>query len=546
MSSNSKAGAEPPQPCNAPPASTVTSGGGNTPEVSSDKKQQQARPKRARPSKTERKEPTVSTYRFHCDFCGRDLSSAIRARCAVCPDYDSCLDCFSVGATLNPHLPDHPYRLIQVSSENVYQGGWGADEEEKLLEGLEVYGVGNWEEVAKLIGTKNPLETEQHYMQVYLQSTTAPLPDPTKVLPAEKDVSSESSEIDPKSLRVMHMHQQEDAAGFMSKRGDFVYEWDNDAEEILGDIEISNDESQKEQNLKLNILEIYCHKLDERQRRKDFVIERGLTDIKANQEIEKKRSKDDRDLREKLKVFARFLSPDDFDKFVRGLRDERNLRHELDLYHAARLAGATTIAESQQITASSQKMVRAQADSPAPSEDLKAKSTPPAGQNSRNRTARKSTGHGTSSSISETRSTDDNVPASSASAGSNPSSSVNNSTAQPAQTENRDRSAKSSLLNDVELELMPGAELLSQAEISLCTSLKLTPHQYLIVKEVMIRESARVGCLKKKDAKNIIRLDATKVSKIFDYLLACGWIKSGVAASSASRNPIPVTNGSKR
>jgi hypothetical protein len=98
-----------------------------------------------------------------------------------------------------------------------------------------------------------------------------------------------------------------------------------------------------------------------------------------------------------------------------------------------------------------------------------------------------------------------------------------------------ERNRKGAVLGEVELERMPGADLMSAPEIALCTSLKLTPHQYLIVKEVMVRESARVGHLKKKDAKSIVRLDPTKVSKIFDYLVACGWIRSGAAVGGAAK-----------
>lgn len=549
MSSNSKAGTEQVQQENAQPPSAVAANGTGNADVSSDKKQQQSRPKRARPSKNDRKEPAVSTFRFHCDYCGRDLSSAIRARCAVCPDYDSCLDCFSVGATLNPHLPDHPYRLIQVTSECAFQQGWGADEEEKLLEGLELYGVGNWEEVAKLIGTKNASETEKHYMRVYLQSSIAPLPDPTKMLPSDKECQSENSELDPKTLRVMHMHQQEDAAGFMSKRGDFVYEWDNEAEEILGDIEIGVDESRREQSLKLRILEIYCHKLDERERRKKFVIERGFTNVKVRQEIEKKRSKDEKELREKLRVFARYRSQEEFDKFIAGLLEERRLRVDLEAHYAARLAGAATLAESSRIIAASQRNGKPRSESSAANEEVKAKPPTPVSQSNRNRTARKGLAQGTPSSMSESRSVEEAAAAAaatSASGTSNLSSTVKNSTTPTSQADGRDRAAKGSLQNDVELELMPGAELLSVAELALCSSLKLSPHQYLIVKEAMIRESARVGYLKKKDAKSIVHLDTTKVSKIFDYLLACGWIKSGGIIAGASRSTLPIANGGKR
>mmetsp|Transcript_24698 Transcript_24698/g.97552 ORF Transcript_24698/g.97552 Transcript_24698/m.97552 type:complete len:131 (+) Transcript_24698:812-1204(+) len=76
---------------------------------------QKHRPKRARGGKNSKQGNNESdSSRFHCNYCGRDLSNTIRARCADCTDFDLCLDCFSVGATLWPHTPTHSYRLVEV------------------------------------------------------------------------------------------------------------------------------------------------------------------------------------------------------------------------------------------------------------------------------------------------------------------------------------------------------------------------------------------------------------------------------------------------
>ena len=33
-------------------------------------------------------------------------------KCVACPDYDLCVECFSVGAELTPHKSNHPYRVM--------------------------------------------------------------------------------------------------------------------------------------------------------------------------------------------------------------------------------------------------------------------------------------------------------------------------------------------------------------------------------------------------------------------------------------------------
>ena len=58
----------------------------------------------------------------------------------------------------------------------IFEGEWGADEELLLVEGLEMFGLGNWEAISDHIGTKNKLEVEEHYNRVYVQSETWPYP----------------------------------------------------------------------------------------------------------------------------------------------------------------------------------------------------------------------------------------------------------------------------------------------------------------------------------------------------------------------------------
>jgi len=53
---------------------------------------------------------------------------------------------------------------------------WGADEEQLLLEGLELYGYGNWEDVAEHVTTKTKHECEDHYVKYYLGASEKALP----------------------------------------------------------------------------------------------------------------------------------------------------------------------------------------------------------------------------------------------------------------------------------------------------------------------------------------------------------------------------------
>jgi transcriptional adapter 2-alpha len=48
-----------------------------------------------------------------------------RVKCAACPDFDLCLECFSVGAEISPHSSDHPYRIVDDLSFPIYHPEWG-------------------------------------------------------------------------------------------------------------------------------------------------------------------------------------------------------------------------------------------------------------------------------------------------------------------------------------------------------------------------------------------------------------------------------------
>lgn len=62
---------------------------------------------------------------YHCNYCQKDISNVVRIKCAVCPDFDLCLDCFSVGAYIYPHRPDHAYRVVDNLSFPLFHPDWG-------------------------------------------------------------------------------------------------------------------------------------------------------------------------------------------------------------------------------------------------------------------------------------------------------------------------------------------------------------------------------------------------------------------------------------
>ena len=118
--------------------------------------------------------------------------------------------------------------------------------------------------------------------------------------------------------------------GFWPKRDEFENEYLNDAELEIAELEFLDDETKSDIELKLNVLKIYNKQLEEREKRKTFVIERGLLDIKKTMNYERKLLKDEREIYNCLKPFARLVDNDQFNTLFEGIILEKNLRQRLN------------------------------------------------------------------------------------------------------------------------------------------------------------------------------------------------------------------------
>lgn len=118
--------------------------------------------------------------------------------------------------------------------------------------------------------------------------------------------------------------------GYMPKRGDFDHEYDPDADTLLADLEFFEDDTEQDIKLKNDVIELYNARLDERIRRKKFVLERGLLDFKRQQKQERKKTKEEREIINSMKIFARFNTPEDHEKVVNNLLKERLLREVIE------------------------------------------------------------------------------------------------------------------------------------------------------------------------------------------------------------------------
>lgn len=303
----------------------------------------------------------------------------VRIHCAhpACNEYDLCVPCFTSGAETGSHrCATHPYQVIEQNSYPIFTEDWGADEELLLLQGAEMYGLGSWADIANHIGgARDKDEVRRHYLDTYVNSSKFPLPEhgsPTDMafsnvsreefqarkkrrIEARKEAQSKAPPPESKSRPTASVPACHEIQGYMPGRMEFETEWENEAEMAVKDLFFEPGDGvnphtgqiEPEVELKCTVMDIYNHKLTQRALRKKVMFEHGLLNYRENTAKEKKRTKEERDLLNKAKPFAKMMRKADFDAFSEGLLKELMIRQAVTQLQEWRKMGIQTIEAGQ-------------------------------------------------------------------------------------------------------------------------------------------------------------------------------------------------------
>ncbi|CAA7050967.1 unnamed protein product [Microthlaspi erraticum] len=492
---------------------------------------------------------------YCCNYCDKDLSGLVRFKCAVCLDFDLCVECFSVGVELSRHKSSHPYRVMDNLSFPLVTSDWNADEEILLLEAIATYGFGNWKEVADHVGSKTMTECIDHFNSAYMQSPCFPLPDLSHTIGKSKDellamseehavkteipasVKLSPKEESPMSAEIKHeasgkdnaidqplpglagvkkkvvapqatdsikleaAKQQSDRSvgekkprlpgekvplatelyGYNLKRQEFEIEHDNDAEQLLADMEFKDTDTDAEREQKLQVLHIYSKRLDERKRRKEFVLDRNLL---YPDQFELSLSAEERQIYNKCKVFARFHSKEEHKELIEKVIEEHRILKRIQDLQEAKAGGCRTTSEATRFIEEKRKkeaeesLLRQNQGAPGSiaSKTLKsprgsARSLQPFGSDSLSKVT---------------------LP------------------------------VISSSLDNWDVSGLLGADLLSETEKKMCNEIRLLPAHYLKMLETLTREMKKGQIKKKSDAYSFFKVEPSKVDKVYDLLIQKG------------------------
>ncbi|XP_060771924.1 transcriptional adapter 2-beta [Neoarius graeffei] len=461
----------------------------------------------------------------YCVNCLADVTN-LRLRCTDCPDIELCPECFSAGAEIGNHRRWHGYQQVDGGRFTLWgpeaEGGWTSREEQSLLDAIEQYGFGNWEDMAAHVGaSRTPQEVMDHYVTMYIHGNLgkACIPEliPNRVTdhtcPGGAPLSP-SLTAPPPPLELTPAEQQQ--LGYMPLRDDYEVEYEQEAELLVSGLSVNYDDEDVELEMKRAHVDMYVRKLRERQRRKDVARDYNLVNAFLGREkkdkgsgggasaglappivgstssgsVKRKITKEEREQRAKLRALCQFMAYREFEDFFDNMHKERVLRAKVRELQRYRRNGITRLDESAEYEAARHKREKRK----------------------ENKSSKRGSGGGGGGGAGI-----------GIGGGANSGSGANTGGgASTIKEEGKDGEFSA-------IEHLPGFELLSDREKVLCNSLNLSPTRYLTVKTIIIKDhlQKRQGVPAKSRLPGY--LDKMLKRRILNFLTESGWISRDAA-----------------
>ena len=338
----------------------------------------------------------------------------------------------------------------------------------------------------------------------------------------------------PRAEDVSAMHGN-DLAGFMPRRGDFDIEWDNDAEKLLQDMEFLAADTAEDRVLKVKVLALYNSRLDTREQRKKFLVERGLLDYRKKHQEQNMLPADERDLRNRMRLFARFQSPEKHDELVQDILKAKRLRKEIARLQMYRRMGFTSMVDAERFELDRNRR-EAHRLACEQREKEEKKSTDTANELGTNSALSASEVNATYlkqyklNDRNKRNSLDSEVPIdvdTSMQGVSSPTGENNMKVDTPNATETSESNPPvQDAKPKFDVRKCPGYEILTKKELDLCQKLELQPKLYTEAKTVLINESLKQGFLDedRTHRRSLFKVDVEKRGDVINFILESGWL----------------------
>ncbi|KAK8881836.1 Transcriptional adapter 2-alpha [Tritrichomonas musculus] len=269
----------------------------------------------------------------HCSTCNREIIDENYIQCTFCKGFVQCLECFADGYEKDQHVKEHPVILMDPSTPPVFSKDWTIEEELILLNSIALCGIGNWENIANQIKTKNAIECETHYFSTYFETPTAPNPDTSQPPkspiplppPAPFDTRpQESCPSDGHDRNLVLLNKREktlpaEISGYMPKRHEFEEEFNEESEDLINGIEFTDDIDAKDFERYCKLLELYNSQVTERTIRTK-VIEDWKIQYQKFKNLGGYTSKE-KEIDAKILALAQFIGKEKTEKLAKSFHD---------------------------------------------------------------------------------------------------------------------------------------------------------------------------------------------------------------------------------
>lgn len=237
-----------------------------------------------------------------------------------------------------------------------------------LLDAIEQFGFGNWEDISRHIETRSPEDAKEEYVNKFLNGTigrhTWQSSDSIRPYLVDHTIVNDSGPLSQnltQRLPPLNVTPEEASQlGYMPSRDDFEREYDPTAEQLVSTSSLSPDDEEVDFVLKLAQVDIYTRRLRERARRKRLVRDYQLVTSFFHGGLKNRgrpSNRDQREFRDRFRVFAQFYTSLEFDRMLVSIEREKSLRCRLSELSRYRWNGLTKIDDSvhfEQHAASSQ------------------------------------------------------------------------------------------------------------------------------------------------------------------------------------------------
>lgn len=284
--------------------------------------------------------------------------------------------------------------------------------------------------------------------------------------------------------------------GYNIKRNEFDPEYDYEAETIISELDFKEGELPEETARKVRLIEIYNRRLDERLKRRAFVLERGLVNVKARQAVDRKTGSAERDYVGRLRVLARYLPQEQFEELADGMVVEAKLRSRIAELQSFRTMGLRNFLQTDEWESEGKKR--------------KEPTLPSQGQSGKTKLQRIPVDDtALQAELAETM----HLPHAAMALG----------TTRTTLLDGRGnglgywRRRRGVLLD---ITVLPDAESLSGPERMLCAAERYLPAQYLAVKAAALELQAKNGGVTKQDLLGLpFKVIPSRMERLFDYLV---------------------------